>query len=58
MKDGGCIIINSSVTGILGVAGSRASVTSKQGVVGITRATTIEAAPRKIRVNTAPIASK
>jgi NAD(P)-dependent dehydrogenase (short-subunit alcohol dehydrogenase family) len=52
MKDGGSIIMTSSVAGILGFAGLSAYVTSKHAVVGITRATAIEAAPRKIRVST------
>lgn len=51
MKDGGSIIMTSSVAGILGFAGLSAYVTSKHAVVGIMRTTAIEAAPRKIRVN-------
>ncbi len=52
MKDGGSIIMNSSVAGILGSTNLSAYITSKHAVVGIMRATAIEAAPRKIRVNT------
>ncbi len=52
MNDGGSIIMTSSVAGILGFAGLSAYVTSKHAVVGIMRATAIEAAPHKIRVNT------
>jgi NAD(P)-dependent dehydrogenase (short-subunit alcohol dehydrogenase family) len=52
MNDGGSIIMSSSVAGILGFAGLSAYVTSKHAVVGIMRTTAIEAAPRKIRVNT------
>lgn len=52
MKDGGSIIMTSSVAGLLGFAGLSAYVTSKHAVVGIMRATAIEAAIRKIRVNT------
>ena len=52
MKDGGSIIMTSSVAGILGFAGLSAYVTSKHAVVGIMRSAAIEAAPRKIRVNT------
>lgn len=52
MKDGGSIIMTSSVAGLLGFAGLSAYVTSKHAVVGIMRATTIEAAARRIRVNT------
>ena len=51
MKDGGSIILTSSVAGILGFAGLSAYVTSKHAVVGIMRTTAIEAASRKIRVN-------
>lgn len=52
MKDGGSIIMTSSVAGILGFAGLGAYVTSKHAVVGIMRTSAIEAASRKIRVNT------
>ena len=52
MNDGGSIIMTSSVAGMLGFAGLSAYVTSKHAVVGIMRATAIEAAPHKIRVNT------
>jgi len=51
MKDGGSIIMTSSLSGILGSVNLSAYITSKHAVVGIMRATTIEAAPRKIRVN-------
>jgi NAD(P)-dependent dehydrogenase (short-subunit alcohol dehydrogenase family) len=51
MNNGGSIIMTSSVAGILGFAGLSAYVTSKHAVVGIMRTTAIEAAPRKIRVN-------
>jgi NAD(P)-dependent dehydrogenase (short-subunit alcohol dehydrogenase family) len=51
MKDGGSIIITSSVSGILGSINLSAYITSKHAVVGIMRATAIEAASRKIRVN-------
>jgi NAD(P)-dependent dehydrogenase (short-subunit alcohol dehydrogenase family) len=51
MNNGGSIIMTSSVAGILGFAGLGAYVTSKHAVVGIMRTTAIEAAPRKIRVN-------
>jgi len=52
MKEGGSIIITSSVAGLFGFANLSAYVTSKHAVVGIMRTTAIEAAPRKIRVNT------
>jgi len=51
MNDGGSIIMTSSVAGLLGFANLSAYVTSKHAVVGIMRVTAIEAAPRKIRVN-------
>jgi NAD(P)-dependent dehydrogenase (short-subunit alcohol dehydrogenase family) len=51
MNDGGSIILTSSVAGIVGFAGLSAYVTSKHAVVGIMRVSAIEAAPRKIRVN-------
>jgi NAD(P)-dependent dehydrogenase (short-subunit alcohol dehydrogenase family) len=51
MNNGGSIIMTSSVAGILGFAGLSAYVTSKHAVVGIMRTTAIEAAARKIRVN-------
>ena len=51
MNDGGSIIMTSSVAGIVGMAGLGAYVTSKHAVVGIMRVSAIEAAPRKIRVN-------
>ncbi len=51
MNDGGSIIMTSFVAGILGFAGLGAYVTSKHAVVGIMRTAAIEAAPRKIRVN-------
>jgi NAD(P)-dependent dehydrogenase (short-subunit alcohol dehydrogenase family) len=51
MNDGGSIILTSSVAGILGFANLSAYVTSKHAVVGIMKTTAVEAAPRKIRVN-------
>lgn len=51
MNDGGSIIITSSVAGLLGSPNVSAYITSKHACVGIMRATAIEAAPRKIRVN-------
>jgi len=51
MNDGGSIILTSSVSGILGSVNLSAYITSKHAIVGIMRATAIEAAPRKIRVN-------
>jgi NAD(P)-dependent dehydrogenase (short-subunit alcohol dehydrogenase family) len=51
MNEGGSIIMNSSVAGLIGFAGLSAYVTSKHAVVGIMRTTAIEAASQKIRVN-------
>lgn len=51
MNDGGSIIITSSVAGLLGSPNVSAYITSKHASVGIMRATSVEAAPRKIRVN-------
>lgn len=51
MNDGGSIIMTSSVAGLTGSPNVSAYITSKHAVVGIMRATAIEAAPRKIRVN-------
>lgn len=51
MKDGGSIIISSSVSGLLGSPYVSAYITSKHACVGIMRATAVEAAPKKIRVN-------
>jgi NAD(P)-dependent dehydrogenase (short-subunit alcohol dehydrogenase family) len=51
MNDGGSIILTSSVAGIVGFSGLSAYVTSKHAVVGIMRVSALEAAPRKIRVN-------
>ena len=52
MKDGGSIIMTSSLSGLLGSINLSAYIISKHAVMGIMRATTIEAAPQKIRVNT------
>jgi NAD(P)-dependent dehydrogenase (short-subunit alcohol dehydrogenase family) len=51
MNDGGSIILTSSVAGLTGSPNVSAYITSKHAVVGIMRATAVEAAPRKIRVN-------
>lgn len=52
MREGGSIICTSSVAGLRGSAGMVAYVASKHAVVGMMRVAAIEAAPRKIRVNT------
>lgn len=51
MNDGGSIIVSSSVAGLTGSVNVSAYITSKHAVVGIMRATAVEVAPRKIRVN-------
>ncbi len=52
MKDGGSIILTSSVAGIAGSPNVTAYIASKHAVVGMMRNLAIEVAPRKIRVNT------
>ena len=52
MNDGGSIILTSSVAGIAGSPNVSAYVASKHAVVGLMRNLALEAAPRKIRVNT------
>ena len=52
MKDGGSIIMSSSVAGLGGTPNVSAYVISKHAVIGIMRNLTLELAPRKIRVNT------
>lgn len=51
MNDGGSMILTSSVAGLNGSPDVSAYITSKHAVVGIMRAVAIEAAPRRIRVN-------
>lgn len=51
MNDGGSIINTSSVAGLSGSPSVSAYVTSKHAIIGLTRAIALEAAPRKIRVN-------
>ena len=52
MRDGGSLIINSSVVGLTSDPGIVAYATSKHAVVGLMRTAAKEAAPRGIRVNT------
>jgi NAD(P)-dependent dehydrogenase (short-subunit alcohol dehydrogenase family) len=52
MRDGGSIVINSSVVGLTSDPGITAYATSKHAVVGLMRTAAKEAAPRGIRVNT------
>ncbi len=52
MNDGGSIVLTSSVAGIAGSPDVSAYIASKHAVVGLMRNLALEAAPRKIRVNT------
>jgi NAD(P)-dependent dehydrogenase (short-subunit alcohol dehydrogenase family) len=52
MKDGGSVIITSSVAGLKGFKGLGAYVASKHAVIGIMRVAALEFADRNIRVNT------
>jgi NAD(P)-dependent dehydrogenase (short-subunit alcohol dehydrogenase family) len=52
MREGGSLIINSSVVGLTSDAGICAYATSKHAVIGLMRTAMHEAAPRGIRVNT------
>jgi len=51
MRDGGSLIITSSVAGLAGTPNVSAYVTSKHAVVGLMKTVALEAAPRQIRVN-------
>jgi len=51
MNDGGSIINTSSVAGVMGSPSMTAYVASKHAVIGLTRTVALEAAPRRIRVN-------
>lgn len=52
MRDGGSVMITSSVAGLKGFAGLGPYVATKHAVVGIMRVAAVEFAARKIRVNT------
>jgi NAD(P)-dependent dehydrogenase (short-subunit alcohol dehydrogenase family) len=52
MRDGGSVIITSSVVGAMGAPGAVAYVTAKHAQVGLMRSAAKEAARRNIRVNT------
>ena len=60
-RNGGSIVITSSVAGIKGSTGASAYITSKHAVIGMMRGAAAECAPLGIRVNTvnpAPIESR
>jgi NAD(P)-dependent dehydrogenase (short-subunit alcohol dehydrogenase family) len=52
MRNGGSIIITSSIAGLMGSGNFVAYTASKHAVIGIMRDTAIDLAPRQIRVNT------
>jgi NAD(P)-dependent dehydrogenase (short-subunit alcohol dehydrogenase family) len=54
LRDGGSVIINSSVVGLTSDAGSCAHATAKHAQVGLMRTAAKEMAGRGIRVNTVP----
>ncbi len=51
MRDGGSIVITSSVVGVTADPGIAAYATAKHAVIGLMRVVAKEAAPRRIRVN-------
>jgi NAD(P)-dependent dehydrogenase (short-subunit alcohol dehydrogenase family) len=51
ISDGGSLIINSSVTGLVGIPNIAAYVTSKHALVGLMRTAAKEVAGRGVRVN-------
>jgi NAD(P)-dependent dehydrogenase (short-subunit alcohol dehydrogenase family) len=61
MRDGGSVIITSSIVGVRGDPGAYAYITAKHAQVGLMRSVAKEAAARNIRVNTihpGPIANE
>jgi len=52
MRDGGSIIITSSIAGLMGSGAFTAYTTSKHAVIGLMREAAIDLGPRRIRVNT------
>lgn len=52
MRDGGSFIINSSVSGLVGLPGLSAYAAAKHGQIGLMRSAAREVATRSIRVNT------
>ena len=51
LTDGGSIVNMASMAGVIGAAGSSSYGASKWSVIGITKTSAIELAPRRIRVN-------
>lgn len=51
MKEGGAIVNNASVAGLIGFGGMSVYTASKHAVIGLTKAAALEVAPRGIRVN-------
>lgn len=50
-ENGGAIVMTSSVAGLGGMAGLMPYVTSKHGLIGMTRSAALEGAEKKVRVN-------
>lgn len=51
MRDGGSIVLISSINGLLGMAGRAAYCAAKAGVNGLVRSLAVEWAPDRVRVN-------
>ena len=52
VRDGGSIIVTSSVVGVMGVPGNSAYVSAKHALIGLVRSVAKDVAERGIRVNT------
>jgi NAD(P)-dependent dehydrogenase (short-subunit alcohol dehydrogenase family) len=50
-ENGGAIVMTSSVAGLGGMAGLMPYVTSKHGLIGMTRTAALEGAEKNVRVN-------